>query len=77
MRLRTIEPLLETTLPKHRALKEDRLVHAHIELNRSIDTLSTYFVLVGTHKLQHILRIYHNSISIIVQRRFLESSNCG
>ena len=31
--LRTIEPLLEMTLRKSKALEENRLVHAHIELN--------------------------------------------
>jgi hypothetical protein len=34
-------------------------------------------VFVGTHKLQHILRVYHSSIFAIAQRRFLESSNCN
>jgi hypothetical protein len=77
MILRTIEPLSEMTLHKSMALKEDRLVHAHIELNSSIDTLCTYFVLVATHKLQRIQRGYHSSISTIAQRRFLESSCCG
>jgi hypothetical protein len=41
-------------------------------LDISTDTLSTYFMLERTYKLQCILRVYHSSLSAMAQRRLLE-----
>jgi hypothetical protein len=46
-------------------------------LDISTDTLSTYFMLERTYKLQCILRVYHSSLSAMAQRRLLEPSNYG